>query len=222
MQKNQQAEFVTAIQALASAFRIEPSEAMFEGFWLALDDLELAAVRGAVKRALRECKFMPSANELRQLAGEMRPEHRAVAAWDAFEAAVTRIGGYRSVTFDDPFINATIRSLGGWQRLCEMNPEQFDTFLRKDFERIYQALYQSGISEDRAAPLLGIHASDAARDGGQLPAPVQVRTGLPAPLPQLMRPSLAGQVTTHRDRAGGPARIGQIIDVMPMPTEDKP
>lgn len=220
MQTEHKEEFATAIRALAAAFRVEVTEPLLMGYWLALDDLDLSAVQNAVRRALRECRFMSSANELRQLAGEMRPDHRAVMAWDAFEGAVVRVGGYRSVTFDDPFINATIRSLGGWQRLCEMDPKQFNTFLRKDFERIYQALYQSGISEDRAAPLLGIHASDAALDGGQLPAPVRIKTGLPAPPPQLIRPSLAGQITTH-GRSGEPARIGHVIDVMPLPPEGK-
>lgn len=218
MLKTDAAEFATIVQAIAAAFRQEPTEAMTHGYWLALDDLELPAVRRAAKRALRECKFMPTASELRELAGDMRPDDRAVLAWDAFERAVVSQGGYRSVDFDDRLINATVRSLGGWQRCCEMNPEQFDTFLRKDFERIYATLCRTGVSADRAAPLLGIHASEAAGSGHALPSPIRIETGLPAPSRELIREAVAGHVATSGRT--GLTKIGQVLDATPLPPEE--
>lgn len=180
MTNDEKPKFVLAIEALAASFRAEVTEAMFEGYWLALDDLDLNAVGRAVKRAMRECKFMPSARELRELAGELRSEHRAVLAWDAFESAVIRHGGYASVDFDDPLINATIRHLGGWRRVCELSGKEFDTFLKKDFERVYAALCASGVASDRCTPLLGIHASENALNGFPAPKPAKVLTGLPS------------------------------------------
>ena len=208
MQNSDRAKFVLAIQALAAAFRAEVSEALLEGYWLALDDLELSAVGAAVKRALRECRFMPAANELRSLAGEVRPAHRAVLAWDAFSAAVVRHGGYASVDFDDPIINATVHSLGGWERCCEMPAAEFDKFLRKDFERVYVALFASGVTADRAGALLGTIARENALNGYEVRPPVKIATGLPAPGRDLIRRSPLAAITNSK-----PGKIGEIIDV---------
>lgn len=179
MNNSDRAKFVTAIEALAASFRTEVSEALLEGYWLALDDLTLAAVGLSVKRAMRECTFMPTAHELRGLSGEVRIEHRSILAWDAFESAVRLHGGYASVDFDDPIINATVRNLGGWERCCDLSAEEFDKFLRKDFERVYAALFASGVPADRAGPLLGIHARESAKFGFDGPKALRIETGLP-------------------------------------------
>jgi hypothetical protein len=189
MNRSEKPKFAILVESLAAAFRVDVTEALLEGYWMALDDLELNSVGAGAKRALRECRFMPTANELRSLSGEVRAEHRSVLAWDAFEAAVVRHGGYVSVDFDDPVINATVRNLGGWKRCCEMPADEFDTFLRKDFERVYSALFASGVPADRAAPLLGIHDAECTKSGFQAPKAIRVETGLPSQQRQLARES---------------------------------
>jgi hypothetical protein len=131
-------KFVECMAGLACAFGREITQAGWAGLWMGLCDLELADVQRAVLVAIRTSKFWPAVAELRELAGVLPPQARAAIAWDSFAAAVLEFGGYRSVAFDDAALTATVRSLGGWQRLCAMNADEFDRWLRKDFERLYQ------------------------------------------------------------------------------------
>jgi len=64
--------FALLIAALVLPFRQDITEMLIEGYWLGLDDLPLADVERAVKRAARESKWMPSVAELRELAGAKR------------------------------------------------------------------------------------------------------------------------------------------------------
>lgn len=189
------------IAALAAAYGKEADQPLLMAYNMALSDLPLTAINSAVHKAIRECKFMPTAPELRELAGVMRVDARAVLAWDAVKRAVSRQGGYRSITFDDPLINATVRNLGGWERFCETERgEQFDVWLRKEFERVYASLHRTGISHEMARPLCGIidrtNATLPGDDKGHFQEAV---TGLPAikgllPDPEMPQGKVADEV----------------------------
>jgi len=180
--------FAVVVNALAATFRVEPSKAMLTGYWSALADLPIEAVEAAGQRALRGCKFMPVPAELRELAGVMTPADRAIKAWEAFTRAVSAVGYYQSPDFDDVLINATVRNLGGWmETIVRMEDEdKTDKWVRKDFERIYVSLVNSGIGEAAGGHLLGYHEQNNCLNGygDQIAPPVKVRTGLP-PLRQL-------------------------------------
>ncbi len=176
-----QSDKTRLIAALAATFNREADEAMFQGYELGLSDLPLDAVKLAVERAIRECKFMPTAAELRELSGAILSADRAVMAWDAFAKAVSQISYTKSVSFDDPVINATVRSLGGWERCTGIGGEEFDKWLRKDFERVYLAFERSGVGPEAAAPLIGFVARTNAFNGyhEDIPKPLLIACGLP-------------------------------------------
>lgn len=179
MLESERPEFAMQINALASSFRTEADEAMLEGYWIALSDLTLEAVRMAVARAIRECEHFPRGKELRELGGELGPQGRAVLAWMAASKAVKKIGAYQSVDFDDPVINATIRAMGGWERFIEVSPEDFDKWTRKDFEKIYLSLAQRPIGDEAGAPLIGIIDRTNGFGGYEIKEPLRITTGLP-------------------------------------------
>lgn len=187
-------DFTILIEAMAATLppQKEVSKAMFTGYWLGLCDIALDAVRCGVERAIRSCKFMPSPAELRELSGEMKPEQRAIIAWDAFEKATRSVGWYNSVEFDDPLIHATVRNLGGWCRVIERieDEDKIDKWVRKDFERVYRAMAETGISEDQARPLVGNADAQNEREGfvEWVRPPIKVNTGLPL-LPGLRAPA---------------------------------
>lgn len=211
MQASDRVEFAQAITALAASFRAESDEAMLEGYWWALDDLPLEAVQRAVRSAMRQCKFMPAAFELRELSGVMSNQARAVLAWAAFEKAVRIHGGYETINFDDPLINATVRNLGGWERCCLLPCEEFDKWLRKDFERVYLALLSSGVSAEAAAPLIGVFDRENLLTGYEGRKPVLFVTGLPAHQRQLVH----GSVRVERLPGSEPKSIGRIFQLTP-------
>ena len=179
MQASDREHFVSALEALAATFRVDPTEALLEGYWMALDDMPIEGVMRAVRSAMRQCKHMPRGVELRELAGEINNATRAVHAWSAVQKAIGQHGAYRSVDFDDQVINATVRNLGGWIRLCELSSEEAEKWTRKDFDRIYTALCASGVTEDQAKHLVGAHEQTNAGTGFESRAPTLVRTGLP-------------------------------------------
>lgn len=167
-------EFGRLMQALCAAFTVEPSAPLLEGYWIALRSLPVEQFRLAIGRALETCRRMPSAAELRDLAGVMPPEVRATRAWEAVRSSVARHGAYASPDFDDPAINATIRNLGGWVRICSAEPDEFAKWLRKDFERVYVGFLRTGVTSQSAAPLRGL-----LEGGNSVPLRVQIATGLP-------------------------------------------
>ncbi len=195
MQEHDRAEFVTVIAAMAATFRQEASEAVFEGYWLGLSDLTLAAAKHAVTRAIRDCTFMPAAAELRTMAGILSPADRAIKAWDALQRGLRKHAYYHSVDFDDVVINATVRSMGGWMKLEERFDEDDEKWIRKDFERIYESFCRGGISTEAAAPLIGyFDQANHGRYPEAIKPPRRIETGLPP-----HRPGIVPSLTDDRE-----------------------
>lgn len=206
------ARFVELLQAAAATFRVQTDEALFLGYEMALSDVPLADIEVGIRRAMRECQFMPSGAELRNLCGVQSVESRALLAWECVTRSVRSAGAYQSVSFDCPIITATIRLLGGWVALCD-TPEgdEFDKWKRKEFERVYAELWRSGVFEDMARPLLGLVEQENAATGWQkeTPAPLRIESGLPVDQTKMLggtsrkRPAmvsqLAGRLGVERD-----------------------
>lgn len=133
-------EFTPLFEALCAAANREPTEALSEAYWLGCSDLSADNWRTAVMRSIREGDGrMPSPRALRELGGEMSPENRAIAAWATVRQTVRLHGAYRSIDFEDPAINAAIRSMGGWVALCQRSGADFDTWAAKEFQRQHAA-----------------------------------------------------------------------------------
>lgn len=166
------------VASLCEVFGKTPSDGTFRAYEIGLHGLEPEQIRIATTLALQNCRFMPPPSELRDLIFHSGQD-RAVKAWLAFEQAVTQCSFYVSVDFDDPIINATIRSLGGWQACCETPASEFDNFLRKRFIDSYCSLLRTGISDDQAAPLLGWFDQQNSLNGYGQKEAVRIETGLP-------------------------------------------
>lgn len=150
-----QAKLIATLAATLPTSK-EPDEAFFLGYELGLIGVPTDVLEQAVARALQTCKFMPSPAELRELAGcAVGDSSRPLLAWEAFRKAVGACGAYRSVDFDDPAINATVRALGGWERACDLEGDAFYVWYRKEFERTYATLCESGFSAEMGMPLIG-------------------------------------------------------------------
>lgn len=156
MNEKDKERFSVLVHALSATCNRECDEALLMGYWIGLSDLEWSAFETACKRAIRECKFMPSPAELRQMAGEMTANQRSVLAWSAVERAAGEIGSYRSVDFEDPLINAVIRSMGGWPQLLLRGGHDFDKWARQEFIKAYEALDGVNVGSEECEPLPGL------------------------------------------------------------------
>lgn len=160
MKPSDKTEFGEVIGVMAVTYRQEATTPFLRAYWLGLSDLTMDQIRRGTTRALQTLKFMPTPAEIREMSGELNKADRAAHAWSEFERAVVAHGGYKSVTFDDPLINATVRALGGWMRCCNLPCEEFDKWLRKDFIGHYTAFCSQLPGDDAMRPLVGSHCKE--------------------------------------------------------------
>lgn len=180
MTPKEKPRFVQAILAMAATFRTEPSEPLYQGYWMGLSDLPLEAVEQAIATALRTSEFLPTVARIRELAGVRAPDpaERSTKAWATVMDCMGRLDYYDSVSFDDPVVHATIRALGGWMRFWERLEGEGREWLGKEFTKGYQHLMATGFSDSAAGYLAGYFEVT-----NNKPQKVtQVSTGLPPPI----------------------------------------
>lgn len=171
---------VGCVAALCEAFGRKPTPATYTAYDVGLAGLAVEAVERATVKALQRHRgFMPTPAEIRELAGEVRPDDRATLAWEAFSQAVEKFGCYASPDFDDPLINATCRTLGGWVRWCDMTVEEFEKWGRQEFVKTYQSLSRSHANGEICGRLIGEHEKTNALIGQTRNSSIRVTTGLP-------------------------------------------
>ncbi len=186
---------VEFIGLLAESFRQTCTKATFAAYEIGLSDLSVEAIEHGVHRAIRECKFMPSCNELRGLCGIMPTSDRALRAWSELESAIGSYGYYRTVAFHDAATAATVRLMGGWQPVCDraMNGgDAWETWAKKEFLTAYKSICDHGCSPEACAPLLGYHdktnGETHPRNLSVIETKLPVLASLPAPVLRLPDP----------------------------------
>jgi hypothetical protein len=134
------AEILGIVRQLSAAYRQEADKYTQQAYLMGLLDLPIERIRLVAIQAIRSGeKFMPTVAELRRMAGaELSTESRAVVAFDALSSAVARAGAYRSIRFDDPILNTTVQSLGGWIRVCDTPEAEWDSHFRHRFVQAYR------------------------------------------------------------------------------------
>ncbi len=134
-----------------------------------LKDLDASDVQRAAKQALAESQYptIPPVGVLLKLAGatgSVDGDSRALVAYAAASSAVATEGMYASVDFADALVNATIRSMGGWERFCSWPCDEVQ-WRQRDFERNYNALLRTGCAAELTAQLAGICETSNAGNG---------------------------------------------------------
>lgn len=128
--------FAAEMLILAEIYGETVSPARIRAYFAALDDLELPAVRDAMRHAARTSKFFPRPAELRELV-EGAVDDRAVFQWAQVVAATKR----RSHEMDEAAREA-VSMMGGWQRVEWVSyracTAQDEAALRKEFLQLYR------------------------------------------------------------------------------------
>jgi hypothetical protein len=85
---------------------------------------------------------------------------RAMAAWGVVARAISSVGHYSSVCFDDPIIHRCIDDMGGWVKLASIADAKELPFRGNEFQKLYQgALLAGGVGDDYAPYLVGVAES---------------------------------------------------------------
>ena len=173
-------EFSKSMAVLAVGMKKPLSKQQMDVWYECLKDLSSQQLQEAVLEFLKAGDDWPTIAKLRRLAGEITPVERATVAWKEVLGAIRGIGAYESVNFTDLLCNAVVRSLGGWERICDTTVADM-TWLEKDFHQTYRAFMATGVGGDMCKPLPGIHAVSNGKGGFNIEDACDIGTNLPAP-----------------------------------------
>ena len=148
--------FAEAIAMLGEAFRQKITATTIKAYQIGLRGCSIEAIEQAAARCLETSTFMPAPAELRAvaIAGGMTIEDRTVRAWQALVEGA-HIGTDYGLEWDDPLINATVRHLGGRERIEAIDDQEFYKWYRKDFEKTYAAFVTNPPSVDACKGFMG-------------------------------------------------------------------
>lgn len=166
--------FAILIGLLHETFGKPATRPTIEGYWIALSDMEFSECEKSIYSAMRSSEFLPTPAKIRQVATGGTGEELATVAWIDVVKAMP-LGSYKSVSFRDPVINATIRSLGGWPALFDKcSNSEDETFYRHAFIKTYRTLVSRGVDGEAAKPLSGISRITVIRNEVVSMPPIQV------------------------------------------------
>jgi hypothetical protein len=111
------------------------------------------------------------ADVVRQLSGTTTD--RAEAAWSKTMRAISGVGPWRDVVFDDPAIHAVIDALGGWPKICATTVDDL-SYLQHRFVTSYKALSKDVPEYSRV--LRGLRSPDE----------IYAQKGLAPPKPEIV------------------------------------
>jgi hypothetical protein len=141
-------------------------------YWRTLKSYEFQDVHQALQAHINnpDCgQYFPKpADVVRFIDGS--GETKALQAWAKVEKAISRIGIYQSVAFDDPLIHAVLEDMGGWVKLCSMKNDQMP-FCANEFQKRYMGFV---IKKPHRYPryLCGITECENAKNGYEVKAPI--------------------------------------------------
>jgi hypothetical protein len=82
-------------------------------------------------------KFMPQIAEILEYAKNRNVENQVILAKKMLIEAIHKYGKSGMINFEDKGIHAVIDFIG-WKRLCAMKDDEFDNFLKWEFDGIYK------------------------------------------------------------------------------------
>ena len=106
----------------------------------ALKNFELSQIVVALAQYTQDAEkgmFAPKPADIFRLIGGTQTD-QANVAWGKLYRAISEIGAYQDVIFDDACIHAAVRDLGGWTHICESDYDQI-SFIQNKFIKIYTA-----------------------------------------------------------------------------------
>ena len=126
-------------------YRQNVSEFTLSVWWQACQPFDLEQVSKALTTHVTdpECgQFAPKvADIVRVLAGTKTD--RAMLAWGRAHEAMSSVGAYTDVVFDDPAIHAVVEDLGGWPKVCRTEIKDL-SYLQHRFCEAYRAYVGRG------------------------------------------------------------------------------
>jgi hypothetical protein len=138
----------TLIAEVMAFYRQDVSSFALQVWWQACSQFDFEQVAKALTGHATDAErgqFPPKpADLMRQLKGTSTD--RAMLAWGKVNNAMSSVGAYTDVIFDDPAIHAAIDDLGGWAKVCRSEIKEL-SYLQHRFCEAHKAYTARGAFE---------------------------------------------------------------------------
>lgn len=134
MQPNDKPAFVSLVTDVLAYYGKPVSEFTLSVWWSACQPFTLEQVRKGMTAHATNAEGGQFAPKVADLVRILEGTHtdRAMLAWGKVHEAMSAVGAYQDVVFDDPAIHATVEDLGGWPKICRTESKEL-SYLQKRF-----------------------------------------------------------------------------------------
>lgn len=170
-------DFALLIAGVYAYHRQPCSDALIGMYWRGCQRWDMDQVRLAVDQLTYDAeagKFPPKIGDLTRVL-EGTHTDRAVIAWGKVHGAMSAVGAYSDVVFDDPAIHAAIEDLGGWVKVCRGETAEL-SYLQHRFCQAHKAYTGRG-TFDYQRRLVGDRSPDLDYERKGLPLPCAAIVG---------------------------------------------
>lgn len=134
MQAADKAALTELVSQVLAYYRQPVSEFTLSVWWSACQPYSLEQIRKAMTAHATNPdggQFAPKVADLVRIL-EGTHTDRAMLAWGKVHEAMSAVGAYQDVVFDDPAIHAVVEDLGGWPKLCRSETKELG-YIQKRF-----------------------------------------------------------------------------------------
>lgn len=192
MQQSERGAFAQLITDVLAYYRQDASRFVLDLWWNACQPFDLEQIQKAMQRHATDPEhgqFAPKvADVVRILSGTTTD--RASLAWGKVLEAMSSVGAYTDVIFDDPAIHAAAEDMGGWPKMCRTDLKELG-LLQHRFMQSYRA-YAGREQFDFPRRLGGDRSPDSEYE----------KAGLKLPRPALIGDSERAKMVFQRGGAG--------------------
>lgn len=202
-------EFSKLVTDVMAYYRQDASSFTIQLFWNACQNVEMGRLEKAFQAHCTDAErgvFAPKvADIVRALDGTVTD--RAALAWGKVLEAMSSVGAYSDVVFDDPAIHAAIEDCGGWVKICRSQSEEL-SYLQHRFCQSHKAYTGRGQFEYQRR-LIGDRSPD--RD-------YEIR-GIPLPKPGIVGDIDKARAVYRGGNVGGKTAISfTAMDALEAPS----
>lgn len=119
-------DFAQLITDVLAYYRQEASRFVLDLWWNTCKPFAFEQVRAAIQKHCTDAErgqFAPKVADLARILQGTTTD-RAALAWGKCLEAMSSVGAYTDVVFDDPAIHAVVEDLGGWPKLCRTESKE--------------------------------------------------------------------------------------------------
>ncbi|MDN2710626.1 DUF6475 domain-containing protein [Janthinobacterium sp. SUN118] len=159
-------DFAGMVGGITELYGRATSEFAIAIWWGALRQYDLAAVRQAFDRHVRNPdsgQFAPKPADLIRMMGGTTQDS-ALVAWAKVDRALRVVGTYRSVAFDDALVHRVLTEMGGWTALGVKTEKEWP-FIAKEFENRYRGYRMRNEHPEYPPILVGLAEAQNAQAG---------------------------------------------------------